>query len=133
MKSLARYRLQPRTPVLQYSLCKTILHVRGTEKFESRSQRSKETYLLECEFEQFLQLRISMQVFTHSKSLFEIINRGSITSVRKLTIDTLATKEVYKPYEITDIGLNRLKHNLTDCITKSWLENNCEMSFLQKI
>ena len=76
------------------------------------------SYLLKYDIEQLLQQRIPLQMFTDSKSLFDVIVRASMTSERRLMIDISATREAYERHEIADIGLIGSEHNLADCMTK---------------
>ena len=77
------------------------------------------SYLLEYDIEQLLQPRAPIQMFTDSKSLFDVIVRTSITSERTLMIDISPTREAYERNEIADIGLIESEHNLADCMTKT--------------
>ena len=61
--------------------------------------------LLKHDFEQLLQQRIPLQMFTDSKYLFDVIVRASMTSERRLVIDISATREAYECIETADIGL----------------------------
>ena len=76
------------------------------------------SYLLKYDIEQLLQQRIPIQMFTDSKSLFDVIVRASMSSERRLMIDISATREAYERNEIADIGLIGSEHNLADCMTK---------------
>lgn len=71
--------------------------------------------------EMLLNQRVPLQVFTDSKTLFDVIVRVSTTSKRRLMIDIHATREAYDRQEITDIGLVRSQYNLADCMTKIML------------
>ena len=52
-------------------------------------------YLVKYDLEQLLQQRITIQMFTDSKSLFGVIIRASKNSERRLIIDITAAMEAY--------------------------------------
>ena len=74
--------------------------------------------MLNYDIEQLLNQRIPVQMFTDSKSLFDVIVRASTTSERRLMIDISATRQAYERHEIADIGLISSEYNLADCMTK---------------
>ena len=74
--------------------------------------------MLKADLELLLSRRIPLQIFTDSKTLFDVIVRGSTTRERRLMIDIYATRQAYRRDEIADIGLIRSEYNLADCMTK---------------
>ena len=81
------------------------------------------SFPMKYDLELLLSRRISLQIFTDSKSLFDVIIQASKTSERRLMIDISATREAYEKQEIADIGLIESKYNLADCMTKIMLSN----------
>ena len=55
---------------------------------------------------------------TDSKSLFDIISKGSRTSEKRIMIDIHASRAAYMAHEISNIGFVRSENNLADGFTK---------------
>eukprot|EP00171_Calliarthron_tuberculosum_P008498 IDg8498t1 len=79
------------------------------------------SFMLKFDLESMLQQEIPLQIFTDSRSLFDVIVKATKTSERRLMIDVAACREAYERHEIADIGLIRSEHNLADCFTKVML------------
>ena len=65
-----------------------------------------------------LNRNVNLDLFTDSKSLFDIISRGSKTSEKRLMLDVAASREGFKNKDISNIGLVRSEHNIADGLTK---------------
>ena len=55
---------------------------------------------------------------TDSKSLFDIISKGSRTSEKRVTLDIHTARQAYQSREISNIGFVRSSDNLADGLTK---------------
>ena len=69
------------------------------------------SYMLNYDIEQLLKQRITVQMFTDSKSLFDFIVCASMTSERRSMIGISPTRQAYERHEIADIGLIFLEYN----------------------
>ena len=58
-----------------------------------------------------------MHLLTDSKSLFDIISKGSRTSEKLMILDIYAVRQAYKLHEISNIGFVRTNENLSDGLT----------------
>lgn len=77
-------------------------------------------FTLSQELKQLLPGRnVPVNLFTDSKSLFDVISKGSRTSERRLMIDIASAREGFKNRDISDIGFVRSGHNIADGLTKS--------------
>eukprot|EP00171_Calliarthron_tuberculosum_P000537 IDg537t1 len=63
--------------------------------------------------------RIPVQLFTDSKSLFDVISKGSRTSEKRLMLDIAAAREGFRNKTISDIGFVRSSSNIADGLTKA--------------
>ena len=63
--------------------------------------------------------QLPLQLFTDTKSLFDVISKRSRTSEKRATIDIAATREAFKSGVISDIGFNKSNKNIADGLTKS--------------
>ena len=61
---------------------------------------------------------IPVSLYTDSKSLFDVISKGSRTAEKRLMLDIAAAREGFLKHEISDIGFVRTKFNLADGLTK---------------
>lgn len=73
---------------------------------------------LSTELSRVLSKRISVQLVTGSKSLFDVISKGSKTSEKRTMLDIAATKEVFHDLVILDIGFIRSNKKIPDGLTK---------------
>ena len=60
-----------------------------------------------------------MHLLTDSKSLFDIIGKGSRTSEKLVMLEIHATLQAYQVHEIWKIGFVRSAGNIADSLTKS--------------
>ena len=65
-----------------------------------------------------LRLPIPVCILTDSKSMFDIISKGSRTSEKRAMLDICTTRQAYKAQERSNIGFVRNSHNLADGLTK---------------
>eukprot|EP00171_Calliarthron_tuberculosum_P023641 IDg23641t1 len=61
---------------------------------------------------------IAVQLLTDSKSLFDVISKGSRTSEKRTMLDIAAAREGFRDKVISDIGFVRSSSNLADGLTK---------------
>ena len=61
---------------------------------------------------------IAVQLYTDSKSLFDVISKGTRTSEKRLMLDIAAAQEGFSKKEISDIGFVRSEENIADGLTK---------------
>ena len=62
--------------------------------------------------------KIPVQLLTDSKSLFDVISKGSRTSEKRVMLDIAAAREGFRDKVISDIGFVRSSQNLADGLTK---------------
>lgn len=60
-----------------------------------------------------------MQLLTDSRTLFDVISKGTRTSEKRLMLDVASAREGFRRMEISDIGFIRSSHNLADGLIKS--------------
>ena len=63
--------------------------------------------------------RIPLQLFADSKSLFDVISRGSRTSGKRTMLDIAAAREGFRDNVISDIGVVRSSQNIADGLARS--------------
>lgn len=63
--------------------------------------------------------RIPVQLFTDSKSLFDVISKGSRTSEKRTMLDIAADREGFRDKVISDISFVRSSQNIADGLKKS--------------
>ena len=63
--------------------------------------------------------RIPVQLLTDSKSLFDVISKGSRTSEKRTMLDIAAAREGFRDKIISDIGFICSSSNIADGLTKS--------------
>lgn len=63
--------------------------------------------------------RVPVQLLTDSKSLFDVISKGSRTSEKRTMLDIAAAREGFRDKIISDIGFVRSGNNIADGLTKS--------------
>ena len=73
---------------------------------------------IRSQLEHALQDTVPMHLLTDSKSLFDVISKGSRTSEKRIMLDIHATKQAYQSREISNIGFVRSENNLADGLTK---------------
>lgn len=57
-------------------------------------------------------------MLTDSKSLFDVISKGSDTCEKRLMIDIAATRQAYDQENINELGWIRRDFNIADALTK---------------
>ena len=70
------------------------------------------------EVKQALRRSVPIHLLTDSKSLFDIISKGSRTSEKGKMLDIHATRQGYQNRDISNTGLFRSQHNLADSLSK---------------
>lgn len=74
--------------------------------------------LTQCSLmEQDLDRCVPLHLLTDSKSLFDIISKGSRANEKRLMLDIYAARERYHANEISNIGFVRSEHNMADSLT----------------
>ena len=68
--------------------------------------------------EKLLDRRVSLSIFTDSKSLFVAITKCSQTQQRLLMIDIQAALDAYPVHEISNVGFIRGRKNTADGLSK---------------
>ena len=63
--------------------------------------------------------RISVQLLTDCKALFDVISKGSRTSEKRTMLDIAVAREGFRNKFISDIGFIRSSKNIADGLTKS--------------
>lgn len=61
---------------------------------------------------------IPVNLFTDSKTLFDVISKGTRTSEKRLMLDIACAREGFKNHEISNIGFIGSSNNLADGLTK---------------
>ena len=69
-----------------------------------------------------LKRAVPMHLLTDSKSLFDIISKGTRTSEKRIMLDIHAAREGYRTREISNIGFVRSSSNLADGLTKEKMQ-----------
>lgn len=64
-------------------------------------------------------LGVPVKLYTDSKSLFDVISKGSKTAEKRLMLDIACAREGFRRHDISDIGFIRGEDNLADGLTKS--------------
>lgn len=75
-------------------------------------------YRMRHDLENLLGQRIPLQMFTDSKSLFDVIKKNSTTAERRLMTDIKDVREAYEQQRISNVGFVCSENNLTDAFTK---------------
>ena len=65
-----------------------------------------------------LRQTIPVHILTDSKSMIDIISKGSRTSEKGVMLDVYAAQQAHKAKEISTIGFVRSSHKLADGLTK---------------
>ena len=73
---------------------------------------------IRSQLEHALQVTVPMHLLTDSKSLFDVVSKGSRTSEKRIILDIHATKQAYQSHEISNIGFVWSENNLSDGLTK---------------
>ena len=78
-----------------------------------------DAYALHSQFEHVIGCSLPMQLMTDSKSLFDIVSKGSRTSEKCIMLDIHTAMQEYQAQEISNIGFVRSENNIADRLTKS--------------
>lgn len=62
--------------------------------------------------------KILFKPFKDSKSLVDVISKGTVTVEKRLMLDIACPREGYLRHDISDIGLVRSGDNIADVLTK---------------
>lgn len=62
--------------------------------------------------------KVIIRVLTDTKSLYDVLSKGSTMTGKRLMIDVKASKEAYDNYVINELGWIRRQYNLSDALTK---------------
>ena len=81
-----------------------------------------DAYALRSQAEQALKRSIPMHLLTDSKSLFDMISKGSRSSEKRIMLDIHAARQAYQAKEISNIGFVRSSDNLADGLTKQKMQ-----------
>lgn len=73
--------------------------------------------------------KVKIRLLTDSKSLFDVLAKGSTMTEKRLMIDIQATHEAYDEDVISELGWIRREHNLADALTKLQI-NDAMRSFI---
>ena len=77
-----------------------------------------DSFAIRSQIEHALGRPIAIHLLTDSKSLFDIISKGSRTSEKRIMLDIHATRAAYQAEEISNIGFVRSNDNIADGLTK---------------
>ena len=77
-----------------------------------------DAFALRSQIEHVLGRSVPMHLLTYSKSLFDIISKGSRTSEKRIILDIHVTRSAYQVKEISNIGFVRSSDNAADGLTK---------------
>ncbi len=75
-------------------------------------------YCAEADLAGLLDRRVSLFIFTDSKSLFDVITKCSHTKERRFMIDLQAVRDAYVLHDISKVGFIRGLNNPADSLTK---------------
>lgn len=67
------------------------------------------SYTIKRDLELTLKRPVCLNIFTDSKSLFDIITKCSSTTEKRLLIDIQTVREAYERFEFSDVGFVRTK------------------------
>eukprot|EP00171_Calliarthron_tuberculosum_P022145 IDg22145t1 len=84
---------------------------------------------LASELHTILNKHIPVQLLTDSKSLFDVISKGTRTSEKRTMLEIAAAREGFRDRTINDIGFVRSKHNIADGLTKPMSQAACSTQF----
>ena len=83
-----------------------------------------DAFALSSQIEQALQRAVPMLLLTDSKSLLDIIRKGSRTSEKRIMLDIHASRESYKNHEMSNIVFVRSSDNIVDGLTKGNMQRS---------
>ena len=82
--------------------------------------------VLSAELEVLLGTKVSVQLLTDSKSLFDVISKGSRTSEKRPMLDIAAAREGFRDKVISDIGFVRSSLNIANGLTKAMQQRSLQ-------
>ncbi len=68
-----------------------------------------EAFSIRSQMEQATSRAVPMHLLTDSKSLFDIISKGSRTNEKRIMLDTHAARHAYQNQEISNIGIRKVR------------------------
>lgn len=74
--------------------------------------------MIQHDFCALLGRNMRIRILTDSKSLFDVLSKGSMMTEKRLMIDIKATEEAYDNDVINALGWIIREHNLADALTK---------------
>ena len=81
-----------------------------------------QAFTLRSQLEHAINRSVPLHLMTDSKSLFDIISKGSRTSEKRVTLDIHTARQAYQSREISNIGFVRSSDNLADGLTKAKMQ-----------
>ena len=75
-------------------------------------------HALRSDLKDMLSKEVPLQMYTDSKSLFDVLTKNSSTLEKRMMIYLAASREAYKSGEISEVGHLRSEDNLVDAFTK---------------
>ena len=75
-------------------------------------------YTMRHDLQRLLGRNIALQMFTDSKSLFDVITKCSSTTEKRLMIDISTVRTAYESFEVSEVGFIRSENNPADAFTK---------------
>lgn len=79
-----------------------------------KSSFSVQAFAIRSQLEQTTSRAVSMHLLTDSKSVFDIISKGSGTSEKRVMLDVHAAPQTYCNQEISNIGFAKSTANIAD-------------------
>lgn len=76
---------------------------------------------------------MSLSLLTDSKTLFDILSKGTRTSEKRPMLDMARAREGFRNKEINDIGLIQSENNFVDSLTKMMSQFKLQAILLSKI
>ena len=77
-----------------------------------------DAYAIRTQVQQAIRCSVPMHLMTDSKSLFDIISKGSRTIEKRIMLDIHAARHAYQCDEISNIGFARSADNIADGLRK---------------
>ena len=82
------------------------------------------TFAIRSQLDKGTSRAVPMHLLNDSKSLFEIIGKGSRTSETRIMLDVHAARQAYCNQEISNTGFVKSSANIADGLTKAKMPNN---------
>ena len=83
-----------------------------------------DAYALRSQIEQALRRSVPMHLLNDSKSLFDIISKGSRSSEKGIMLDIRAAQQAYQSKKISNDGFVRSTDNLADGFTNENMQKS---------